>query len=45
MSGETETLYTITFRITSLNFSDALSNHSSTEYLELYSITSQTVSQ
>jgi len=40
-----EALYTITFRITSLNFSDALTNHLSTEYLKLYNMTSRTVSQ
>jgi len=28
--------YTCKFRITSLNFSDALRNHSSAEYLALY---------
>jgi len=37
-------LYTITFRIKSLNFTQALTNHSSPEYLALYNITSLLVS-
>jgi len=39
-----ETLYTITFRITSLKFSDALTDRLSTEYVTLYSSTSWMVS-
>jgi len=37
-------LYTITFRIASLNFSDMLTNHLSTDYVQLYNSTSRMVS-
>ena len=46
MAGEVTVyfFYQITFRITTLNFTEALTNHSSTEYLVLYNVTSLLVS-